>query len=175
MRVAERFFWPGWENEVKNYVISCQQCQQAKASRQNTAAPLQSILSSRPIEILTADIMGPIKPKSNSGFEYILVVCDHFTKYAEVFPLRNTEALTVAKALIKFISRHGIPDEIITDQGRNFQSELLENVYRLLDIHRKRTAAYHPQTDGLSEKFVGTFKNMIRVFLVRIQRIGISI
>ena len=78
----------------------------------------------------------------------------------------NIEALTVAKSIIKFISRHGIPDEIITDQGRNFQSELLENVYRLLDIHRKRTAAYHPQTDGLSEKFVGTFKNMIRAFLI---------
>ena len=82
MRIAERFFWPGWESEVKNYVISCQQCQQSKASRQSTTAPLQPILSSRPIEILTADIMGPIQPKSISGFEYVLVVCDHFTKYA---------------------------------------------------------------------------------------------
>ena len=95
--------------------------------------------------------MGLIKPKSNSGFEYILVVfIYHFTKYAE--------ALTITKALIKLINRHGIPDEIITDQGRNFLSELLENVYRLLDIHRKRTAAHHPQTNGLSEKFVGKVK-----------------
>ena len=127
--------------------------------------PLQPILPTKPIELITADILGPIKPKSKAGHEHVLVICDHFTKYTEAFPLRNTDALSVAKCMVKFISRHGIPDEILTDQGRNFQSELLENLYRLLDITRKRTAAYHPQTDGITERFVSTIKNMIRTYI----------
>jgi hypothetical protein len=164
-RIAERFYWPGWENQVNQYVISCTICQQAKASHQNNRAPLQPILPSKPMELIASDLMGPFTPKSKAGNEYILIITDHFSKYVELFALRNNQAKTVAKHLVDFICRHGIPDDVLTDQGTNYQSELLDEVYRVLDIHRKRTAAYHPQTDGISERHVQHFKNGIRTYL----------
>ena len=164
-RIAERFYWPGWEEQVNKYVISCSICQQAKASHHNNRAPLQPLLPNKPMELIASDLMGPFTPKSKSGNEYILIITDHFSKYVELFALRNTQAKTVAKHLIDFICRHGIPDDILTDQGTNYQSELLDEVYRVLDIHRKRTAAYHPQSDGISERHVQHFKNGIRTYL----------
>ena len=110
--------------------------------------------------------MGPV-PKSKSGNEHALIICDHFTKYLEVLPLRHIKAPLIAKTLMKYICRHGIPDQILTDQETNFQSEMLSQLYDLLDIHKTRTAAYHPQTDGLSERSVRTIKTMTMVCMIK--------
>ena len=168
-RIKERFYWPNWESDVKIYVLSCQICQKIKAVNFNTQAPLQPIFSSKPFEKITYDCMGPV-PKSKSGNEHALIICDHFTKYLEVLPLRHIKAPLIAKTLMKYICRHGIPDQILTDQGTNFQSEMLSQLYDLLDIHKTRTAAYHPQTDGLSERSVRTIKTMITAFISEDQK-----
>ena len=104
--------------------------------------------------------MGPL-PTSTSGNQYVLVIIDHFTKWVELFPLRHIKALNVAKSLLKFVSRHGIPDQILSDRGTNYQSEIIEHLFDLLDIHKTLTAAYHPQSDELSERFMGPLKDMI--------------
>lgn len=107
------------------------------------------------------DIIGPL-PRSRSGNRYVLVVCDYGTKYPEAIPLRSIEAETIAEKLLKIFSRVGIPHEILTDQGINFQSQLLRELYRLLHIETLRTSPYHPQTDGLVERFNQTLKSMLR-------------
>ena len=78
----------------------------------------------------------------------------------------STEAPRIAKELIAVFARMGVPDEILTDQGPNFMSALLEEVYRLLQITRIRTTPYHPQTDGLVERF----KAMLKKFVSRNQK-----
>ena len=107
------------------------------------------------------DIVGPL-PHSRSGNRYILVVCDYATRYPEAMPLRNIDAEHVAEELVKMFSRVGIPNEILTDQGSNFMSQLLAELYRLLHIQPIRTSPYHPQTDGLVERFNQTLKSMLR-------------
>ena len=107
------------------------------------------------------DIVGPL-PRSRSGNRYILVVCDYATRYPEAMPLRNIDAEHVAEELVKMFSRVGIPNEILTDQGSNFMSQLLAELYRLLHIQPIRTSPYHPQTDGLVERFNQTLKSMLR-------------
>jgi hypothetical protein len=75
--------------------------------------------------------------------------------------ITDITAKTIAKALIKFICRHGIPDQILSVLGTSNQSQLLDIVYELLDIHRTRTAPYHPQCDGISERLMRPLKSMI--------------
>ena len=114
-----------------------------------------------PFKRIAMDVVGPL-PRSSSGRRFILVICDYATRYPEAIALRNVDANTVAEELVKFFSRVGVPEEILTDQGTNFTSQLLTEVYRLLRIKPLRTTPYHPQTDGLVERFNHTLKQMLR-------------
>ena len=107
------------------------------------------------------DIIGPL-PKSRSGKKYVLVVCDYATRYPEAIPMKAIDAEHVAEELVILFSRVGVPEEILTDQGANFTSKLLTELYRMLHVHPIRTTPYHPQTDGLVERFNKTLKSMLR-------------
>ena len=107
------------------------------------------------------DIIGPL-PRSRSGNKYIPVVCDYATRYPEAMAIRSIEAERIAEELVKLFARVGVPEEILTDQGSNFTSSLLAELYRTLHVHPIRTSPYHPQTDGLVERFNQTLKSMLR-------------
>ena len=91
--------------------------------------------------------------------KYILTICDYATWYLEAIPLSSIEAERIARELVKFFSSVGIPDEILTDQGTNFMSALLQE---LLHIKWISTSPYHPQIDGLVERFNGTLKAVLK-------------
>eukprot|EP00731_Ephydatia_muelleri_P004053 Em0002g229a len=114
-----------------------------------------------PFSRIAMDIVGPL-PRSRAGNKYILVICDYATRYPEAVPLKSIDAESVAEELIKVFARMGVPREILTDQGANFTSQLLAELYRLLQVHPIRTSPYHPQTDGLVERFNQTLKSMLR-------------
>ena len=92
----------------------------------------------------------------------MLVICDYATRYPEAIPVRSIDAENIAEELIKLFARVGIPQSILTDQGSNFTSKLLMELYRLLRVQGIRTSPYHPQTDGLVERFNQTLKLMLR-------------
>lgn len=106
------------------------------------------------------DIVGPL-PRSSSRKRFILVICDYATRYPEAVALRTMDANTIAEELVQFFAWVGIPEEILTDQGTNFNSQLLAEVCQLLHIKPIRTTPYHPQTDGLVERFNHTLKSML--------------
>lgn len=110
------------------------------------------------------DIVGPLE-RTQSGHHYILVICDYSTRYPEAFPLRDITAKQIAYALLQLFSRVGIPSEVLTDQSTNFLSSTLRQVYRLLGIKGIRTTPYHPQTDGLVERYNRTLKSMLKKFI----------
>ena len=110
------------------------------------------------------DIVGPLE-RTPSGHRFILVICDYASRYPEAFPLRNITASAIARALLQLISRVGIPNEILTDQGTAFLSKTLKQVYGLLGIRGIRTTPYHPQTDGLVERYNRTLKSMLKKFV----------
>ena len=111
------------------------------------------------------DILGPL-PETPRGNCYILVIGDYFTKWKEAFPLRDTEAVTVARVLVnEFICRFGVPDSLHTDQGKNFEARIIKEICALLDIKKTGTTAYHPQSDGLVEKFNRTLLGMLSMMV----------
>lgn len=114
------------------------------------------------------DFVGPL-PRTQRGNRFILTICDYATPYPEAIALPSTDTSRVARELIAFFAQVGIPEEILTDQGSNFMSTMLE-IYRLLQVKRIHTTLYHPQTDGLVERFNGTLKMMLRKFVSRSQK-----
>ena len=104
-------------------------------------------------------------PKSNCGNRYILVLVDYATRYPEAVALPTIDTKTIADALVNIFSRVGLPDELLTDQGSNFTSELMQDVCKLLQIRKLRTSAYHPMANGLVERFNGTLKAMLRKYV----------
>ena len=107
------------------------------------------------------DIVGPL-PRSSRGNRYVLVVCDYAARYPEAMAMRSVEAERVAEELVTLFSRVGVPKEILTDQGTNLTSQLLQELYRMLHVRHIRTSPYYPQTDGLVERFNQTLKTMLR-------------
>jgi hypothetical protein len=169
-RILCRYYWPGVFKEVADHCRSCEVCQRSPGGNRRIRAEMVPMpLVERPFERIAMDIVGPL-PRSKAGNKYILTVCDYATRYPEAIPLPSIEAERIAKELVKLFSRVGIPDEILTDQGTNFMSVFLQEIYRLLHIKRIRTTPYHPQTDGLVERFNGTLKAMLRKLTSRNQK-----
>ena len=113
------------------------------------------------MQIVATDIVGPL-PESDGGNSYILVVGDYFTKWMEAFPIPNQDAITVANKLVNEVFlMFAIPEQLHSDQGRQFESRFLSEVCKLLGIYKTRTTPYHPQCNGLVERFNRTLLNML--------------
>ena len=95
---------------------------------------------------------------------YVLIIGDYFTKWVEAYPMSDMKATTVAKCLYDFICRFGAPD-MHTNQGRNFESALISELCKLLGITKTRTTPYHPQSDGMIERFNRTLLSMLSMVL----------
>ena len=92
----------------------------------------------------------------------ILTVMDHFTKWAEAFPIRDNMAHAVANVLLdRLFSRFGMPDELLSDQGPELESELVAEWYKVLGVRKIRTSPYRPTTNGMLERFHRTLIQMI--------------
>lgn len=163
-RIVRKFYWYRQLNDIVEYVRSCDICQQTKIPVHYNTASLQPLLPTRPFELVTTDIMGPIT-KTKSGNLYVLVAIDHFTKWVELFPLSEISAKTVANRLMSMFLRHGIPETLLSDQGTNYQSELMAEFCELLDIHKVRTSPYHPQCDGITERFNRSLQAMLTSYV----------
>ena len=105
-----------------------------------------------PFDRIALDIVGSL-PKTSRGHWYILVLADYTKRYPEALPLRAATAKAVAKELMLLFSRVGIAREVLTDQGSCFMSRVMRKLLSLLQIKRLWTSVYHPQTDGLVERF----------------------
>ncbi|MGH0122279.1 UNVERIFIED_CONTAM: hypothetical protein FKN15_040606, partial [Acipenser sinensis] len=160
-RIVQRFYWIGIRKTVEHFCKSCPTCQRT-SPRPHLRAPLKPMpIIDVPFERIAMDFVGPLS-RSARGHEYVLVILDYATRYPEAIPLRNMASKTVAKELVQVFSRVGIPREILTDQGTPFINRLMQDLCATLRIKPIRTSVYHPQTDGLVERFNKTLKAMLR-------------
>ena len=114
---------------------------------------------------MAVDIMGPL-PATANGNEYIMVLCDYFSKYTVAYAIPNHTAQTVADRIVtEFVAYFGVPEQLHSDQGREFESELFQELCRLLEIDKTRTVPYRPQSDGLVERFNRTVQQMLAMFV----------
>ena len=160
-KLKERFYWPGQYNDVHAWCRTCSTCAARKTPAPRPRAPLQSVKAGFPMQIVAVDILGPL-PESPAGNEYILVAGDYFTRWMEAYPIPNQEATTVATKLVnELFCRFSLPEQLHSDQGRQFESEILAQVCKLLSIEKTRTTPYHPQSDGLIERYNRTLLQML--------------
>ena len=160
--IQKTFYWPGFFKAVEKFCASCELCAKNK-SVPRPRWPLKSIeVVPIPFYMIGVDIIGPLN-KTRSGNKYILSVIDYYTKYAEAEALPNQEAETIVRVLEQIFARHGMPSILLTDQGRNFESHLVKSMCQLFGIEKRRTTAYHPQTDGLCERFNAILKSLLRM------------
>ena len=150
--ITARFVWPGINADVRRWTRSCIQCQRAKVQR-HTTAPLSAFpVPDARFDVIHIDLVGPLPP--SRGFTYLLTCVDRYTRWPEAIPLTSITAEAVAQAFLTgWISRFGVPSTIVTDRGRQFESRLWTHLMSLLGSKRARTTAYHPQTNGMVERF----------------------
>lgn len=157
--LRSRFFWPQMAKEAEQHVKNCGECITRKTPAQR-AAPLHQILSSGPLDLVCIDFLS-LEPDSK-GMNSVLVVTDHFTRYAQAFPSKNQTAQTVAKILVeKYFIHYGLPARIHSDQGRDFESCLIRDLLQLMGIRKSRTTPYHPLGDPQPERFNRTLLSML--------------
>ncbi|KFD61463.1 hypothetical protein M514_26359 [Trichuris suis] len=140
--------------DVANWCDSCEACARRKPGEsKRPRAPLQPHCVGNPWERICLDFLGPFT-ETTGGNRYLLVVSDSFTKWTQAFPVKDMEGATTASVLVReWFCRYGLPEEILTDQGRTFVSDLMKSVCTLLDIRRLRTSAYQAQRNGQVERF----------------------
>ena len=161
-RIERHFFWPGFYSDIRTFCATCPECQLVARKRTSERSPLKPVpIVSEPFAKVAIDLIGEL-PRSSSGYKYILTLVDYATRYPEAIPLRSTFSKTVADALILIFTRVGIPKELVSDQGSNFISELMKHFYNEFGIVKIQTSVYHPEGNGLVERFNGTLKAMLR-------------
>uniref|UniRef100_A0A674P0I3 Gypsy retrotransposon integrase-like protein 1 n=1 Tax=Takifugu rubripes TaxID=31033 RepID=A0A674P0I3_TAKRU len=169
-RLRSRFYWPGCRQDVELYVHRCDPCTVQKGPTRRSHAPLQQYQVGAPMERVGVDILGPF-PTTDQGNRYVLVAMDYFTKWPEAYAVPDQSASTTAEHLVnEMFCRFRVPEELHSDQGRNFEAKVFSEVCRRLGIKKTRTTPLHPQSDGLVERFNHTLATQLAILTSRQQR-----
>ncbi len=156
--LRERFYWDTMHRDAVAHVKACLRCLRRKSAEDKV--PMQVIQVSQPLELVHMDYL-KLEP-SKGNIENVLVITDHFTRYAQAYPSKTQTAQATAKLLWdNFIVHYGFPEKFISDQGRNFESELIADLCKIAGVGKVRTTPYHPQTNGQCERFNHTLLNML--------------
>ncbi len=168
-RILRKFYWPRIKRDVVNYIRSCHICQMTgKPNQKVPLAPLQPIaVVTTPFEHLIIDCVGTL-PRSKAGHAYLLTVMCQSTRYPAAYPLRSITTKSILKALTSFMSVFGIPKTIQSDQGSNFMSRQFSKVMQQLKVKHSISSAYHPQSQGVLERFHQTLKSLLRSYCVEL-------
>ncbi|SCV66471.1 Integrase core domain protein [Anaplasma phagocytophilum] len=165
-RLRSRYFWPGMYRAVEKYVQSCVPCQTRKTSPHASDGQLMPLpCPERPFDRVGIDLYGPL-PMSSAGHRWIVVAIDHLTRYAETAPLISATAQEIAQFFLSsIVLRHGAPRFLLSDRGTAFLSALVQEVLAASRVIHQLTSAYHPQTNGLTERFNRTLSQMVSMYI----------
>lgn len=145
--------------DVKEYCKKCSRCLLGKFWK-NVKTTITSLSAQKPLDILAMDFT--VLEPGTGNIENVLVLTDVFTKYTQAVPTRDQTAKTVARVLVRdWFIRFGIPCRRHSDQGRNFESEIIQELCDLYGTVKTRTMPYHPEKNGQCERFNRTLHNLL--------------
>lgn len=163
--ITARYVWWRMKKDITEWARTCLDCQRAKVGRHTSPPVGQMPLPAARFQHLHVDLVGPL-PMSQ-GFQFVFTIVDRFTRWPEVIPVSDMSAETCARALLsQWISRFGVPHNIVSDRGRQFTSKLWEKLASLLGVSLATTTAYHPQSNGMVERFHRQLKASLTARLV---------
>ena len=161
--VRKWFWWPSISKDIKKFCDSCGRCQTIKASTARPMGLLHSLpIPTRPWSSVAMDFVGPF-PKSK-GFDFLMVILDRLSSMVHLLPTNTTaKAIDIAWLwLDNIVKLHGLPDTMVSDRDPRFVSRFWTELHRLVGIKLLKSTAYHPQTDGASERAVRTVSQILR-------------
>ena len=164
-KIKNRFYWNGLQKDIEKFIKGCPDCQ-ARKGQQNRKpiGLLQPIPVGTPFERVGIDILGPFRISSSRN-TVIVVATDYATRWAETKALPSGKAGPIAKFLVQnIITRHGAPKYLLSDRGKVFQSELVKELLKQMGTTKQFTTAYHPSTNGLTERFNKTLADMLSIY-----------
>ena len=162
--ISSKFVWKGLQKQVGIWARECIACQTSKV-QQHIKSPLQKFsVPERRFDHIHVDLVGPLSP--SNGSNHLLTIVDRFSRWPEAVPLKDTTSMGCAQALVShWISRFGIPMDISSDRGPQFTSQLWSAIAQLLGTRLHHSTAYHPQSNGLVERFHRHLKSALRARL----------
>jgi hypothetical protein len=157
-KIKNQYWWPRMKDSIKAHIKACVLCQQYNISRQKKFGYLRPISPPEgPFALIGIDYCGPLRrtPREN---QYVLVITDYFTRHIAALALPNCTAETTAQALFnEYFCKYGIPSVIHSDQGSHFQNQRMANIQKLIGYNHIYSTPYHPQSNGMVERFNSTF------------------
>ncbi|QRV81614.1 Transposon Tf2-7 polyprotein [Ceratobasidium sp. AG-Ba] len=161
--ISRRYYWPAMKQQVNQFVETCEICQRSKGQKQY--APQKPLpIPQKPWEDIAYDFI--VKLPESQGMDSILVVIECFSRQAHSIPcLESTNAEGVADLFIKEIWKlHGLPKTTVSDRGPTFNSQFMKALYAKLGINPKFSTAFHPETDGITERTNQWLEGFLRSF-----------
>ncbi len=159
--IKRRCYWPGMSGDVREHIHNCFHCTITKAPTPTVRTPMRHLHAFRPLERLSIDFLK--LDRGHGNYEDVLVMTDSFTKFAVATPCKDQMAVTVARALKDhWFVHYGVPAQIHSDRGANFESCLVQELCSLYGIQKTRTTPYHAQGNRQTERFNKTLCNLVK-------------
>ena len=159
--IKQRYYWPNMDDDILRYIQHCTICQATKEKNGRLKASFSMIKSKFPFEMLCIDIAGPFSCTKNNN-RYILGMIDHFSKYVVLIPLKTVDAKTISRCIfVHWLTKFGMPRTIMSDNGRYFDSEIMNELCITCGLSQKFPPPYHQQSNGLIERLFKTAKALI--------------
>jgi len=163
--LRQHFYWPLMYGDIEYYVATCRSCAKTRGTIRQHQAKLQLFRPNGPLEDVAVDLLGPL-PRTKNHKRFILVINDRYTKTARAIPMEKTTAPHVAAAFLNnWVFPYGIPKSILSDNGPQFISEFFEYVLAVLGVKRIGITAYHPETNGQTERYNKTLAARLRHYI----------